>query len=524
MNERFDFFGHESKDVIPKDKPLLGCRLKMIDYDEVDPKQKSKWLTVIQAAGGTIDDNIENLTHLICENRSSKEFSKAMEMGVRCITVYWINDILESGIMSYPWKALHFPTTFSQSSRPLLGYIIATTNFKGKQKREVREMISKTGAKYIDYLNSDSTSLLICGKVGGHKYEEAIERRVPISNCQFLSDIILDGNRNIDMMFTRAKYQIFNKGDPLKLNSYLEVQELMKAWKIPVTITLNSGDTLTLTDSITPVESRSESSTCQNVASMTSSANQESSQPRTKKKTNGPTRLLFTHLDPSLIERLKTYAQKLGLSLASEPTNCTHLIVDQLCRTSKFICAMSHAEYILSYNWIVESYEANCLLDERQFIVQDRAGEEKYSFNLVHSLVNRKKRSGLLFSNLVFFITPSVLKSCVDIKEMIESAGGVATTRKAPSKMQIKQLKAEGRRLVVITNEDDLHLCSTLELYGINIVNAEFVISGILRQDIDYDHHRMVVSKGDSSFATPRDDHNSIEKSPKKPRLDENSC
>lgn len=512
--------------MVPKDKPLLGCKLKMVDYNVVDSKQKSRWLTVIQAAGGVICEDLSNITHLICENRLSQAYSSAIENGVRCVTVYWINDILETGIMSYPWKALHFPTTFSQSDRPLAGYIVASTNFKGKQKREVREMISKTGAKYIDYLNSSSTSLLVCAKVGGQKYERAIEHRVPIVNCQFLSDIILDGNQSIATMFARSKYQIFNKGDPLKLTSYADVQELMAAWRVPVSIRQVTQDNHSIGEAAT-IELRAEPQNCQTVTSFASNPDkddQKTIESRVRKKTNGPVRILFTHLDLSLIERLKTYSQKLGLSLASEPTNCTHLIVDQLSRTSKFICAMSHAEYILSYKWIVESYEANCLLDERQFIVQDRAGEEKYSFDLVHSLVNRKRRKGLLFSNLVFFITPSVLKSCSDLKEMIESAGGVATTKKAPSELQIKQLKTEGRRLVVITNEDDCHLCSTLELYGVDILSVEFVISGILRQDIDYESHRIRMRSTTKPFAIPEIDNVPFEKSPKKPRLGDNPC
>lgn len=659
VTEAKNYFGHDPKENVPKDLPFIGCRFKLIDYDCVNSKKKEKWCEAITLAGGSFDENLKNLTHLICEDRTSPTFNDAIKLGVRCVTIYWINDVLGENKMSYPWKALHFPLPFSSSNRPLLNEVIAVTNVKGKERREVKEMILKTGARYTDYFSSSNT-LIICGDVGGEKYERAIEWRIPFSNCNLLTDVLLSVNSNLRLMLSQTKYQLFNQDNPLKLNSYSEVLELIKPWTTPVSISakdiairesskVSNGDiakstSLSLTDdsgittggsnnsdidgvlnkklglinnnspkvlngeeiksiqskdlecksnqsekvdtettqiisvgqpSLNVIEtsvnehtnyptsvtsnttSQSEStikcgivdiSDCkiqdmvveeennQELSIITSNEDKETNNTkeispqinRVARVSNDPIRLLFTHLDPALSQKLRKCALEMGMGFASSPINCTHLVVSGISRTPKFVCSFSHATYILSYNWILESYEAKNVLDEKQFILQDKNGEEKYSFNLSYSLSKRKKRGRLLFSNLVFFVTPTVISSVSNVKEMIESAGGAVATKKLPSRMQINQLKSDKKGFVLVSCKQDLHLCSALENIEIDIVSVEFVICGILRQDIDFEAHRLKANKAITTFVRPETNNPTAQISnpspPKKLRLNDSSC
>lgn len=640
IENNIDYFGYDPKDDVPSDLPFIGCRFKMVDYEDVNPRSKEKWFDAIRAAGGSFNENLEDLTHLICENRLSDLYSAAKKLSVRCVTIYWISDVLGQDRLSYPWKALHLPVPFSPRNKPLTNQIISVTNFKGKERLEVKEMIVKTGAKFTDYF-SPSNTLLICGHVNGEKWNRALEWRIPLANCQIISDILLDSSKDFNLMLSQSKYQLFNRENPLKLSSYSDVRDLMSPWKKAISVTplkradkanpmngtceasratptsnedsglatggsnnsdfdatngksnpinpsigdtfradthgenknsdplsenqkefnvhigehleksrdirnnhseLNDNSEVRKSDesgldklavSSTPPKASDGQDNIDNKINKSDTVEvvtKESSEfldqnKRSLRKSSDPVRLLFTHLESRLSDQLKSYATNLNLGFASSPTNCTHLIVDRISRTSKFICAFSHASYILSYKWIVESHEAKNLLDEKHFILQDKEGEETFSFNLVYSLLKRRRRSGLLFKDFVFFVTPSVQLNVSHLKEMIESAGGVMETRKPPTKLQNDQMKLEGKKFVMVSCDQDLHLCSSLELQGIEIVNVEFVISGILRQDIDFQAHRIKTTR--ALFIRPET--NSLAQisqpsPPKKLRLDDSNC
>lgn len=567
VDAEVEYFGHDLKLNIPQDAPFTGCRFKFIGYSSVDPILRAKWIDSVKVAGGQFEDTLDQATHLICENRLGDDFSEALKRGIRCVTIYWISDVLGKNKMTYPWKALHIPIPFDKSDKPLKDQIIAITNIKGRERREVKEMILRTGARFTEHFSSSNT-LIICGNVGGNKYERALEWGVSIANCRLVSDILLKGDFNLSRMLTAAKYQLFNVNDPLKIYTYHDIRDLMKPWTKPITIsestsitlknpingitmsTINSNDDSGIaTGSNNSDQEVATTSDKQNCNDATIEIEQSKSIPedeatklktesesvpqdainsivpkeiisRIKPKSTRPIKILFTHLSSSLLEKLEKCASKLGLALADNPINCTHLVVDRISRTPKFIMAFSRAEYILSYKWLIESNDANDLLDEKYFLLQDKEGEELYSLNLVYSLMKRKKRHGLLFNNLVFFVTPTVVTTVSNVKEMIESAGGIVAIRKPPSKLQVEQLRSEGKRLVVITCDDDSHICAMFDFSDVELVDKEFVISGILRQDIDYDSHRI-------KFKTPPNkppSQLSAPSPPKKIRFDNSFC
>lgn len=560
------YFGHDPRQSLPKNQPLFGCKFKVVEYNDIESELKEVWHRAVLDAGGAYCDDLTEATHLVCETRKSNECSHAFRLGVRCVTIYWINDIISLNRLAHPWKALHLPHAYGVNERPLSNQIISLTNFRGRDRREVQEMILKTGAKYTDYFTSKN-SLIICGSVGGDKYDRAVEWNIPLANCQFLSDVLLFGCENIGQLLTQSKYQNFARKDPLRLGSHPRVREYLQPWTEPIPLTEpsvsleppmingnsddlkpmesggpvkvdsyaagavsdikingtetnitiktennhledhnhaiateiykadayvneSSGIAVVKANDVTsePVQLHSTQDPDQQKSDQSENATSKSKQFR---KSQEPIRLLYTNVGSNMIESIKQAAAKLGLSLASNVKDCTHLLVGQLCRTTKFICAFSHASYIVTPSWLLESSATGGILDEKPFIVQDREGEEKYSFNLVHSLVKRKRRSELLFSNWIFFITPSVKKDVADIEKIIESAGGCVCTKKPPTKKQLERFKSEGKRLVVVTCDEDYYLCASLESYGADVVSSEFVISGILRQDIDIDVHRV---------------------------------
>lgn len=53
------------------------------------------------------------VTHLLCKHQKSPVFMQAVRENKRCITVFWLNDVLLRGKMAPPWQAIHLPTPFA---------------------------------------------------------------------------------------------------------------------------------------------------------------------------------------------------------------------------------------------------------------------------------------------------------------------------------------------------------------------------------------------------------------------------
>lgn len=58
--------------------------------------------------------------HILIINR------KAIADGKRCVTVYWLNDVITLRILRVPWLAIHLPTQFSWKDKPLSNHVSYT--------------------------------------------------------------------------------------------------------------------------------------------------------------------------------------------------------------------------------------------------------------------------------------------------------------------------------------------------------------------------------------------------------------
>jgi len=140
------------------------------------------------------------------------------------------------------------------------------------------------------------------------------------------------------------------------------------------------------------------------------------------------------------VENLKEMAIKLGAKIVTEYTECTHLIMDQLIRTVKFLCAFSTVSYILHPDWIVESAKCNQFVDENLYILQDLKNEQILGFSLKESLMKRKIRDEPLFKGFIFYITKSVVPSYKVLMQIATSAGG-QVAKKGPSPKQLNAIR-----------------------------------------------------------------------------------
>lgn len=139
--------------------------------------------------------------------------------------------------------------------------------------------------------------------------------------------------------------------------------------------------------------------------------------------------------------QLTQLASSLGLTIATDYTQCTHLVMPKILRTVKFLCSLNHVNHIVHPDWLINCAKRGHLVDELPFYVNDPKGEGVFGFNLKESLQKRKARGTPLFQGFLFCITKSCIPSFKVLKDIVESAGALGATRKIPSPKQLKQLQ-----------------------------------------------------------------------------------
>ncbi|KAL2731084.1 FHA domain-containing protein PS1 [Vespula squamosa] len=193
-------------------------------------------------------------------------------------------------------------------------------------------------------------------------------------------------------------------------------------------------------------------------------------------------KILFTGItDDEYAKALKV----LGGTKVEDPSKCTVLVTDKIRRTIKFLCALANAVPIVSINWLHESKKAGRFLDWDNYMLKDPAMEAKYGFRLRKSLDKARERK--LLDGYVVLLTPNIVSPPIsELRTMIASCGGKALLRPS-SKLSEKT--------VIISHQDDLDNARKLLLKvpkNVTIQSTEFLLIGILKQELDFVRHKLI--------------------------------
>uniref|UniRef100_A0A2C9KWD8 BRCT domain-containing protein n=1 Tax=Biomphalaria glabrata TaxID=6526 RepID=A0A2C9KWD8_BIOGL len=182
-------------------------------------------------------------------------------------------------------------------------------------------------------------------------------------------------------------------------------------------------------------------------------------------------KVMFTGLVDEPGEKI---VKDLGGEIATAIQDCTHLVTDKVRRTVKFLSGLSRGIPIVSPHWLENSKRAGTFLDCHKFLVSDSAMEKQYKFTLSSSIT--KAASVALLKDYKIHVTKSVKPNPEQMQEILVCAGAVYL-KSMPNKVADKT--------VVISCPEDKKLCQPAIKAGIPIVEAEFLLTGILRQELD---------------------------------------
>uniref|UniRef100_A0A8C3TEI0 PAX-interacting protein 1 n=1 Tax=Chelydra serpentina TaxID=8475 RepID=A0A8C3TEI0_CHESE len=479
-------FFHLQTILVPEEYFLLGCVFAIADYPEqmTDKQLLATWKRIIQAHGGTVDPTLTSrCTHLLCESQVSNMYAQAVRERKRCITAHWLNSILKKKKMIPPHRALHFPVAFPPGGKPCSQHIISVTGFVDSDRDDLKLMAYLAGAKYTGYLCRSNT-VLICKEPTGLKYEKAKEWRIPCVNAQWLCDILL-GNFEALRQIQHSRYTVFNLQDPLSPTQHL-VLNLLDAWRVPLKVSSEllmfarlclSGFKIKM---LVPVFM---------LSCIFLFCRIEDIPPPTKKLSPELTPMvLFTGFEPTQVQQYIKKLYILGGEVAETAQKCTHLVASKVTRTVKFLTAISVVKHIVTPEWLEECFKCQKFVDEQNFMLRDAEAEVLFCFSLEESL--KRAQVAPLFKGKYFYITPGICPSLSTMKAIVECAGGKVLSKQPSFRklMEHKQNKSLSA-IILISCENDLHLCREYFARGIDVHNAEFVLTGVLTQTLDYESY-----------------------------------
>uniref|UniRef100_A0A669AV45 PAX-interacting protein 1 n=1 Tax=Oreochromis niloticus TaxID=8128 RepID=A0A669AV45_ORENI len=442
---------------VPQDGFLLGCVFGIADYPEqmADKQLLATWKRVIQACGGSVDPTLTSrCTHLLCESQVSSMYVQALREGKRCVTAHWLNTVLKKKRMVPPHRTLHLPFAFPPGAKPCSQHIISVTGFMDADRDDLKLMAYLAGARYTGYLCRSNT-VLICKEPSGLKYEKAKEWKIPCVNAQWLCDILL-GNFEALRQIQHSRYSIYTHPEPLVPNPQL-VQNLLAAWRTPIKV---SSEALAV-----KIQS-----------------------PSKKLPPESTPRVMFTGFEPMQVQQYTKRLHALGGELADSSQKVTHLVASKVTRTVKFLTAMSVVKHIVTPEWLEESWRSQKFVDEQSYTLRDAEAEVLFGFSLEESL--KRAQSAPLFKGKYFYLTPGICPSLSTMKSILESAAGKLLT-KQPSYRKIMEHNQNKNlpEIILISCDNDLHLCREYFLKNIDVHNAEFILTGVLTQKLDYESY-----------------------------------
>ncbi|RXG60380.1 PAX-interacting protein 1 [Armadillidium vulgare] len=159
-------FGHDYNTMLPRELCMVGCVFYIADYySDITTNTLNGWKRVIQQHGGEVVNLYDSarVTHVLCKHQKSPVFQQAIRDNKRCITIYWVNDILIRGKMAPPWQAIHLPTPFDSKDQPMKDLMVSVTGFENDERTTIKLMLHLAGAKYTGYF-SKHNNLLVCKK------------------------------------------------------------------------------------------------------------------------------------------------------------------------------------------------------------------------------------------------------------------------------------------------------------------------------------------------------------------------
>jgi len=209
-------------------------------------------------------------------------------------------------------------------------------------------------------------------------------------------------------------------------------------------------------------------------------------EPSTSKRTGVNVHIMTTKVNVS--EDAKKALLKLGVKFTEKPLECTHLIAGAFGRTEKLLCSIAVAPFILRDEWLTKSAAKGRLLPEKDFLLEDRETEAKYSFKMAKTLERARKNKGKLLEGKTFYLTQKVDVDSKLMKSVVAAHGGTLLLQNPTYRL----VSSKPDRYVISCKEDG-SIWRAIAENDVPIYTKELILTGVLKQEIDYDDREFMI-------------------------------
>lgn len=211
--------------------------------------------------------------------------------------------------------------------------------------------------------------------------------------------------------------------------------------------------------------------------------------------------LFSQHLDGDLIKQQKKVLFRLGASVASSIPDATHFIADEFVRTRNMLEAIAYGKPVVTHFWLESCGQANCLIDERNYILRDAKKEKEIGFNLPVSLARACQHH--LLQGCRVLITRNAKPGKDILASLVKAVHGMVVERIGGSAPKDEIITSD---LIILSCEEDYADCVPFLEKGASVYSSELLLNGMVIQKLEYERHRLFAENVRKMHSTIRKD------------------
>ncbi|KAI0033880.1 hypothetical protein K488DRAFT_46775 [Vararia minispora EC-137] len=483
----------------PAKKVWEGRRVLLApDLDLQEGRRQTVELSIVHCGGIVAEvDNIDavhvlDYDVLIARHRWGHAYVQAVREGKLVGTLAWLIHVQATGSVSKPTDhLLHYPIP----RKPIPGFAkhhITVTNYQGAPREYLKRLIELAGATFTPTLSNDS-SAVVAASLSGTKADRARSWHIPIVNKAWLEDCFAAWRA---LPVTAPSYAAFppapEVAPPRALDERVirdeaeRVADEVARERRARAIAESEGED---EDEAMDVDMQEQSADEGETGRAGASSGAKLAAPRQRSPADEADEQDEDEEDRDEDEdapaprrdkgKKRAKLQQLGVRTASSVKDCTHLIVNRIARTEKFLCAIAGAPVIVDEFWARECAAQKKILHSDEFRLKDRETEKKFRFRLSEALRRARENEGQLFEDMTFYITQKIPVDMKLLKNVILAHGG-----------KFKQQNPTARVLdgktdhYVISCDEDISIWRPLSEAGYTIYTTELILTSALVQEI----------------------------------------
>lgn len=201
-------------------------------------------------------------------------------------------------------------------------------------------------------------------------------------------------------------------------------------------------------------------------------------------------RVLFSqHLDDGIVKQQKKILARLGISTASCSMDATHFVADRFVRTRNMLESIALGKPVVTHLWLESCGQANCLIDEKNYILRDTKKEKEVGFSMPDSLAHANRHP--LLKGKRVLVTPHIKPDKEMIVYLVKAVHGQVVERSQISMTGDQKISDD---LLILSCEEDEEICFPFLDKGAAAYSSELLLNGIVVQKLEYERHQLFLA------------------------------